>query len=150
MAVPLWSVASGFIIGMVSLAVSARKRWPFVLVPVITATLFLVWKLPGSATSTSLIELLGYTLVFGGILLLQFLAGFGIATLGAISVKSISVAWSKAIGAGSSARAESLVNKTTHIGGQSDAYLAVDTDGELVSVSLTLLPNGESANGKKN
>jgi len=108
MAVPLWSVAFGFIVGLLSLAVPARKRWPFVLVPVLTATMFLVWKLPGSDTSTSLIELLGYTLVFGGILLLQFLAGFGIAILGEMSVRSLSAAWSKTVGAGSGARAESV------------------------------------------
>ena len=110
-AIPLWSVASGFIAGLVSLAVPPRKRWPFVLIPILMATLFLVWKLPGSDPGASLIELLGYTLAFAGILLLQFLAGFGLAILGAMSVRSLSAAWSKAVGAGSSARAESLVKK---------------------------------------
>jgi len=110
--IPLWSVASGFIIGLVSLAVPARRRWPFVLVPVITATLFLVWKFPGSNSSTTVIGLLGYTLAFGGILLLQFLAGFGIAIVGAMSVKSLRTAFSKAVGAGSIARAELVVKKS--------------------------------------
>jgi hypothetical protein len=110
--IPLWSVASGFIIGLVSLAVPARTRWRFVLVPVLTATLVLVWKLPGSDSSTTVIGLLGYTLVFGGILLFQFLAGFGIAILGAMSVKSIHTACSKAVGAGSIARAELVVKKS--------------------------------------
>ena len=110
-AIPLWSVASGFIVGLISLAVPARKRWPFVLVPVLTATLFVAWKLPGSDPGTSTIELLGYALVFAGILLLQFLAGFGLAILGAISIRSLRAAWSKAIGAGSTARAELLASK---------------------------------------
>ena len=110
-AIPLWSVASGFVAGLISLAVPARKRWPFVLVPVLTATLFVAWKLPGSDSGTSTIELLGYTLAFAAILLLQFLAGFGLAILGAISIRSLGAAWSKAVGAGSSARAELLANK---------------------------------------
>jgi hypothetical protein len=71
----------------------------------------LVWKLPGSAPGTSLIELLGYTLAFAGILLLQFLAGFGFAILGAIFARSLCAAWSKAVGAGGGARAELLAKK---------------------------------------
>ncbi len=110
-AIPLWSVASGFIVGLISLAVPARKRWPFVLLPVLAATLFVAWKLPGSDPGTSRIELLGYTLAFAAILLLQFLAGFGLAIVGRMSVNSIRAAWSRAVGAGSSARAESLANK---------------------------------------